>query len=777
MMKKSLLSLLVAGLFALPAAAFESFTVQDIRVEGIQRTEAGTIFSYLPLKVGETLTEEKAAQAIKALYATGFFKDVRIEVEGNVMVVVVQERPAIAQIDFVGMKEFDKDIILKALKDIGIADGRIFDRSQLDKAEQELKRQYLTRGKYAVNITTTVTPLERNRVGINFNVEEGDSAKIRQVNIVGAKEFSEKELLSQFQLTTPGWITWYTKNDQYSRQKLGADLEKLKSFYMNRGFLEFVIESTQVSISPEKTDVFITINVSEGERYQVSSVKLAGDFSISEEELEKLVRIKAGDAFSRERLNDTTKAIGERLGKEGYAFANVNAAPEIDKEKHQVAFTIFIDPGKRVYVRRINVTGNTRTRDEVIRRELRQMEGGWYDAERVTLSKTRLDRLGYFESTTTETPAVPGTADQVDVNVNVVEKPTGNIMAGAGFSSTEGLVLSASISQNNFLGSGNNVALAVNTGKINTLYSFSYTNPYFTVDGISQGFDLYYRKVDSTSTDVTPYKSASYGGAVRFGFPIGEKQALSFGFGVDNTEITAFPTSSPQIIEFVEQSGGSLSNPTASNWTIPVTAAWVSDGKDSFLFPTTGWYQKAGLEVAVPGGDLTFYRASYQLQRYFALSKSFTLMLNGEVGYADSYGSTEYLPFYKNFYAGGVNTVRGFKAGSLGPQTWNPLVSTQTYAIGGNERVVGQAELLWGVPGLEKSVRLGLFFDFGQVYATGSAKGIPFPDLDLGLRYSSGVSFAWISPMGPLKFSYAVPFNEGPYDKIERFQFQLGTNF
>ena len=642
-----------------------------------------------------------------------------------------------------------------------------------------MKRQYLTRGKYAVNITTTVTPLERNRVGINFNVEEGDSAKIRQINIVGAKEFSEKELVSQFTLTTPGWITWYTKNDQYSRQKLGADLEKLKSFYMDRGFLEFAIESTQVSISPEKTDVFITINVSEGERYQVSSVKLAGDFSISEEELDKLVLVKAGDAFSRGRLNDTTKAIGERLGKEGYAFANVNAAPEIDKEKHQVAFTIFIDPGKRVYVRRINVTGNTRTRDEVIRRELRQMEGGWYDAERVTLSKTRLDRLGYFESTTTETPAVPGTADQVDVNVNVVEKPTGNLMAGAGYSSTEGLVLSASISQNNFLGSGNNVAVAVNTGKINTLYSFSYTNPYFTVDGISQGFDLYYRKVDSTSTSVTPYKSASYGGAVRFGFPIGEKQALSFGFGVDNTEITAFSTSSPQIIKFVEESGGTLDNPTASNWTIPVTAAWVSDGKDSFLFPTTGWYQKAALEVAVPGGDLTFYRASYQLQRYFALSKSFTLMLNGEVGYADSYGSTENLPFYKNFYAGGVNTVRGFKAGSLGPQTWNPLVSTQTYAIGGNERVVGQAELLWGVPGLERSVRLGLFFDFGQVYESGSSKGDPVinASVDLGLRYSTGLSFAWISPMGPLKFSYAVPFNEGPYDKIERFQFQLGTNF
>ncbi|MGB7535346.1 MAG: outer membrane protein assembly factor BamA, partial [Azonexus sp.] len=509
-MKKSLLSVLVAGLFALPALAFEPFTVKDIRVEGIQRTEAGTIFGYLPVKVGETLTDEKAAASIKALFATGFFKDVRIEVDGGVMVVVVQERPAIAQIDFVGMKEFEKDVIVKALKEIGIADGRIFDRALLDKAEQELKRQYLTRGKYGVEITTTVTPLERNRVGINFNIEEGAFAKIRQINIVGAKDFSEKDLLSQFQLTTPGWITWYTKNDQYSKQKLSADLEKLKSFYMNRGYLEFAVDSTQVSISPDKQDVFITININEGARYQVSSVKLAGDFTISEEELNKLVVVKPGDVFSREKLNESNKAISERLGKEGYAFANVNAAPEIDKEKRQVAFTIFVDPGKRVYVRRINVAGNTRTRDEVIRRELRQMEGGWYDAERVTASKTRLDRLGYFSEVTLETPAVQGTSDQLDVNLTVVEKPTGNLMLGVGLSSTEGIVLSGSIAQNNFLGSGNNVAIAVNSGKINQLYSFSYTNPYFTVDGISQGFDLYRRNVDTTvsTTSVTPYKSS-----------------------------------------------------------------------------------------------------------------------------------------------------------------------------------------------------------------------------------------------------------------------------
>ena len=765
-MKKSLLSVLVAGLFTLPALAFEPFIVKDIRVEGIQRTEAGTVFGYLPVKVGETLTDEKAAQAIKTLFATGFFRDVRIEIESGVMVVVVQERPAIAQIDFVGLKEFDKDVIIKALKETGIAEGRIFDRAQLEKAEQELKRQYLTKGKYGVTITTTITPLERNRVGINFNIEEGASAKIKQINIVGAKEFSEKDLLSQFELTTPGWITWYTKNDQYSRQKLSADLEKLKSFYMNRGFLEFAVDSTQVSISPDKRDVYITINVNEGARYQVSSVKLAGDFTISEEELAKLVVIKPGDVFSREKLNESNKAISDRLGKEGYAFSNVNAAPEIDKEKRQVAFTIFVDPGKRVYVRRINVTGNTRTRDEVIRRELRQMEGGWYDGERVTASKQRLDRLGYFSETTIETPAVPGTADQLDVNLTVKEKPTGNLMLGAGFSSTEGIVLSGSISQNNFLGSGNNVTIALNTGKINQVASFSYTNPYFTVDGISQGFDIYHRNVDTTSTSattVTPYKSSSNGAAVRFGFPIGEKQSLSFGMGVDQTSISTFDNSSTSIKQFVADNG-------ETNLTIPLTANWISDGKDSYLFPTTGWYQKAALEVAIPGGDLTFYKASYQLQRYFALSRSFTLMLNGEVGYGDSYGDTKALPFYKNFYAGGVNTVRGYKAGSLGPQ------DIYGNTIGGNERFVGQTELLWALPGMEKSVRLGVFFDIGQVWASGGASA-GVPGVDDSLRYSAGLSAAWISPVGPLKVSYGYPINKQDTDKTEAFQFQLGTTF
>ena len=586
-MKKTLLSVLIAGFFAAPALAFEPFAVKDIRVEGIQRTEAGTVFSYLPVKVGDTLTDEKSAQSIKALFATGFFKDVRIEIDRDVMVVVVQERPAIAKIDFVGLKEFEKDAITKALKETGIGEGRIFDRSLLEKAEQELKRQYLTRGKYGVNITTTVTPLERNRVGINFNIEEGSAAKIKQINLVGAKDFKESELLGLFDLTTPGYLTWYTKNDQYSRQKLSADLEKLKSFYMNRGYLEFNVESTQVSISPDKQDVFITINVVEGERYQVSSVKLAGEFSMTEDEVRKLMKVKAGDVFSREKLNDSTKAISDRLGKEGYAFANVNAAPEIDKETRKVAFTIFVDPGKRVYVRRINVSGNTKTRDEVIRREMRQMESAWYDSDRVTGSKQRVDRLGFFQDVAVETPAVQGTADQIDVDIKVTEKPTGNLMLGVGTSSTEKLVLSGSISQNNFMGSGNSVAIQVNSGKINRTYAFSYTNPYFTQDGVSQGFDVYHRTVDATQLNtIGAYKSSSTGGGIRFGFPLGEKESLGLGIAVDSTTISTYAGLSPQrYIDFVNQFG-------STNVTLPLTINWGSDGKDSYFFPTEGRVQR-----------------------------------------------------------------------------------------------------------------------------------------------------------------------------------------
>jgi len=762
-MKKSLLAALVAGLFTLPAAAFEPFAVKDIRIEGIQRTEAGTVFSYLPVKVGETLTDEKAAQAIKALFATGFFKDVRIEVERDVMVVVVQERPAIAQIDFVGMKEFEKDQIKKALKETGIAEGRIFDRALLEKAEQEMKRQYLSRGKYGVNITTTMTPLERNRVGINFNIDEGQAAKIKQINIVGAKDFKEKELLDIFELTTPGWLTWYNKNDQYSRQKLSADLERLKSFYMNRGYLEFNVESTQVSISADKQDVFITVNINEGERYQVSSVKLAGDLTLSEEELKQLVKVKPGDVFSREKINESTKAITDRLGKDGYAFANVNAAPELDKEKHLVAFTIFVDPGKRVYVRRINVTGNTKTRDEVIRREMRQMEGAWYDADRVALSKQRVDKLGFFQDVTVETPAVPGTADQVDVNMNVTEKPTGSLMLGVGFSTTEKVVLSGSISQNNIFGSGKNVSAQVNTGKINKIISFSYTDPYFTVDGISQGFDVYHRNVNPTSLSVGNYQTSSTGGGIRFGFPIGEKESIGVGLGIDRTVVTTYVDSPKRYLDFVQNFG-------TTNITLPLTAYWAKDTKDSFLYPTTGYYQRVGTEIAIPGADLKYYRFTAQHQQFFPVSKQIALAVNAEIGFANGYGGQK-LPFYKNFYAGGIGSVRGYATASLGQRDVDIAGNLTDERLGGTKRVVANAELLWGVPGFEKSVRIGWFVDAGQVF--GPSERIQLTDL----RASTGVSAAWISPLGPLKFSIAQPLNDKPGDRTERFQFQMGSTF
>ena len=763
-MKKNLIAGLVAAMFATSASAIEPFVVKDIRVEGIQRTEAGTVFSYLPVKVGDTMTDEKAAQAIKALFTTGFFKDVRLEVEGGLLVVLIEERPAIASVDFTGLKAFEKDQILKGLREVGLAESRIFDRSLVDKAEQELKRQYLTRGYYAVNVTTTVTPLERNRVGINFNVEEGEIAKIRQISIIGAQAFPESELLDLFQLHTPNWMSWYTKNDQYSKQKLSGDLENLRSNYHNRGYLEFNIDSTQVSISPDKLDIYITINVTEGEKFTVSSIKLAGELLLPEAELKKLVTLKTGETFSREKLTETTKQISERLGNDGYAFANVNAAPELDRKTNQVNFTIFIDPGRRVYVREINVSGNSRSRDEVVRRELRQLESSWYDGEKINRSRTRVDRLGYFEDVTVETPAVPATTDQVDVNLSVKERPTGSIMVGAGFSSSEKLVLSASIQQQNLFGSGKTIGAQLNTSRVNKVYSFSYTDPYYTVDGISRGFDVYRRKTDTSSlSTVGTYGSSSYGGGVRYGLPIAEDDYISVGLSADSTKLTIDSTS-PTIYQQYVNTFGSAST------TLLGTVGWLKETIDSRLYPTKGASDRLFGEIGLPGGSLHYYRLTYQHQHFIPVpifSKKFTLMLNGEVGYADGYGGKT-LPFFKNFYAGGIGSVRGYDISSLGPQDL-----TTGYSLGGNRRAIGNAELLFPLPGTgqDKSLRLGFFVDGGQVW--GKEQKISVDDF----RYSAGFSLSWSSPMGPLKFSIASPLNDKPGDRIQRLQFQLGTMF
>ena len=749
---------LALALSSLPAQAIEPFVIKDIRVEGIQRTEAGTVFSYLPVKVGDTMTDEKASQTVRALFATGFFRDVSLEVEDSVLVVVLQERPSIAQIEFTGLREFDKETVLKAMNQIGLAEGRIFDRGLLDRAEQELKRQYLTRARYAASVTTTVTPLERNRVALTFTIDEGDAAKIRQIRIIGNNAFTERDLLRQMSLRTPGWLTWYSKADQYSRQKLAADLESLRSYYLDRGYLEFNIDSTQVSITPDKKDIYITVALTEGPRYTVSGVNVAGELLLPEAEIRKLIQLKPGDVFSRARVAQSTKAISDRLGNEGYAFANVNAAPELDKEKRQAAFTFFIDPGRRVYVRRVNIAGNTRTRDEVIRREMRQLEGGWFSAENIANSRSRIDRLGYFNEVNIETPSVQGTTDQVDVNVTVTERPTGAVLLGAGFGSGEGVILSGSVAQQNIFGSGKHVSVGLNTSKINTTYSLSYTDPYYTVDGVSRGFDIYLRQIDASNSGLGNYRTQTAGGAVRFGVPVTDVDTINYGLGYERTHIDTFVDSPLIYLDYVRTFG-------ATNSAILATVGWTRDNRDSLLYPTRGTMQKVTTELGLPGASLNYYRASYQYQRYFPISRDYTLMLNGEIGYGDGYGDTPTLPFFKNFFVGGVNSLRGFRVFTVGPK------DVQGNPRGGNRKLLGNAEFLFPFPGLEgeRTARMSAFLDLGMT----SDNKFDFGDI----RASAGIGVLWVSPMGPLKISLAAPLKSVSGDRKQILQFTFGGAF
>ena len=755
-MKKRILLLVCSTLFSLPSQAFEPFQVKDIRVEGIQRTEPGTVFSYLPIKVGEQATQERVTAAVKALYATGFFKDVRLEADGDVLVVVLEERPAIAQVDISGSKEFDQKQLKEALKGIGLAESRIFDRALLEKAEQELKTQYISRGKYGVNITTTVTPMDRNRVALDFAIVEGEVAKIRQINFVGNQVFDDDTLRDEFVLTTPGWLTWYSKNDQYSKAKLQGDLENLRSFYLNQGYLEFTIDSTQVSITPDKKDIFLTVNVTEGKKFTVTDVKLAGELIVPEEELRKLIKLKPGETFSRERLTESTKLISDRLGNEGYAFASINPVPDVNREKNEVAFTLYVDPGKRVYVRRISIYGNTNTRDEVIRREMRQMESGWYSTEKLNRSKQRVDKLGFFSDVQLETPAVQGTSDQVDVNVKVTERATGNLTFGVGYSTAEKVIFTGGVTQNNIFGTGNALGFQVSTGSINQVYSVSYTNPYYTDDGISRGFDAYKRDVDASSLSIASYSTSTLGAGVRFGVPVTEYDTVNYGLALEQTKIGILEDTPQRYIDFVDEFGESAN-------TVLATVGWARDKRDSLIYPTSGTYQKISGEAGVPPGDLTFYRTSYQHQWYHPLSKAYTLLLNGQFGYAAGYDHKP-LPFYKVFYLGGVNSLRGYETATIGPK------DTNGDSLGGSHMMLVNAELLFPFPGLQKdrSVRLSLFVDGGMV-----GEKYDFNEW----RYSTGLAFSWYSPVGPLKLSFGRALNPEPDDRLQSIQFTLGTVF
>jgi outer membrane protein insertion porin family len=755
-----LLLALVGSFISVAAFAIQPFTIKDIRVEGVQRTEAGTVFSYLPVKVGDQMDDDKASAAIKALYATGFYNDVSLEVENDVLVVVVAERPAIALIDISGAKEFTKDNLKDGLKQAGISEAKIFDRSLLDRAEKEIKRQYTSRGFYSAKVVTTVTPLERNRVSLTFAIEEGDASKILDINIIGANAFSESQLLKEFELSTGGWFSFFTKEDQYSKQKLSGDLEKLRSFYLNRGYLEFNIDSTQVSISPDKQKIYITLAITEGPIYKISDIKFSGDLKIPEDEMRSLLLFKPGETFSRLKVVDSVKRINDRLGNDGYSFANINPVPEPDREKRTATFTFFVDPGKRVYVRRINVQGNATTRDEVIRRELRQMEAGWYSIDKINRSKERLERTGFFEDINVETPAVPGTTDQVDLNVTVKERNTGSLQFGVGYSQNEKLTLTASVSKANIFGTGNQLAFQVSNSQSNKVYSVSYLNPYWTVDGISRGFDVFYRTLDTAGISNTgDYKSITKGAGVRFGVPVTEYDTVNFGVGYEQTRLDLNDFSPQRYLEYAN-TYGSRSN------TIRGSLGYARDTRDSIYFATRGSLIELGGEIGLPGGDIKYYRINARYQYLKPIWGPIVGSANFEFGLANGYGGKP-LPFFKNFYAGGVDSVRGFLANSLGPR------DNIGDSLGGNKRLVGNLEVLFPMPGVksDKSVRLSGFVDFGNVWS--ADQKIDFKSM----RSSVGVAVSWFSPVGPLKFSLAKPLSKKPEDKTERFQFLLGRVF
>lgn len=747
-----------AVLSALPAWAVEPFTLKDIRVEGLQRVEPGTVFASLPFRIGEQYNDDKGSTAIRSLFGLGLFTDVRLQINGDVLVVIVEERPTVADVSFSGIKEFDAEALKKSLRDVGLTEGRPYDKALADRAEQELKRQYLNRSMYAAQVVTTVTPIERNRVNLNFSVVEGDVAKIREIRIVGNQAFSESTLRNLFDLDTGGWLSWYTKSDRYSRAKLNADLETLRSYYLSRGYLEFRIDSTQVAMAPGKDEMSITINVSEGQRFVVSSVALEGNYLGKEDEFKALVAVRAGEAYNAEDVAATVKAFTEHFGTFGYAFAQVEAVPEIDRVNSRVAFVLRAQPSRRAYVRRINIEGNNRTRDEVIRREFRQLESAWYDGDRIRLSRDRVDRLGYFTEVGIDTQPVPGSPDQVDLTVNVVEKPTGNLSVGAGYSQAEKLSLVLGIKQENVFGSGNYLGLDINTSKYNRQFVLSTTNPYYTPDGISRTFDLYYKTTSPYSEQGGDYELVTPGVGVRFGVPFTEEDTVYFGIGAEQTEIKPGTSIPASYLKYANDFG-------YKSVTIPLTVGWARDTRDSALVPTSGRLQRFNTELGV-AGDTRFVKANYQFQQYVPLNKQYTLAFNADLGLGKGMGGRPF-PVFKNFFGGGLGSVRGFEQGTLGPRD-----ITGSF-IGGSRKVGLNAEFITPFPGAgnDRTLRLFGFMDVGNVY--GEDQKVSLSDM----RASVGVGLSWVSPIGPLRFAYANPVRKFAGDRIQKFQFQIGTAF
>ncbi len=743
--------------------AVQEFVIEDIRVEGLQRITPGTVFNYLPMKVGDTYDDQLSAEAVRALFKTGFFKDVRLERDGGVLVIILVERPSIASITLSGNEDIRSEDLIDSLRQIGFAEGRAFDRSQLEKLEQELRRQYNSLGKYAVKLESTVTELDNNRVAVAIDVSEGVAAKIRKINIVGNTVFKEKKLLKLFKSTTPTLFSFFTKDDQYSRQKLTADIESLRSHYLNNGYINFNVDSSQVSITPDKKGIYITINITEGELFTVSEVTLTGKLILPEDDIFDLISVRSGDIFARRQLTSSSDAISTLLGNDGYAFANVNAIPEINDEDKTVTITFFVDPGKRAYVRRIHFSGNTRTRDEILRREMRQQEGSWFATGKVDRGRIRLQRLGFFAEVNVETPAVAGTTDQVDVYYTVEERPSGNLSLGLGFSQTGGLVFQTSVTQDNFLGSGKRISFSFNNSEINRRFGFSYTNPYYTDDGVSRSLSAFYQETDSFDANVTVFDNTIWGGNVGFGIPITEYNTFHTQLGYENTDISVGIGSAQEVVDFITENGNQYNILRWSN-------SLSFDTRNRTVLPDKGALHRITAEITLPtlGDSLEYYKISYKTQWFTQIFEDYIFSLKGDIGYGDSYGDTKGgLPFFENFYAGGPKSVRGYEENTLGPE------DSLGRPLGGNLRLVGGAEVILPVPFFKdvKSIRIAGFFDAGNVYGNDE-------DFDAGeLRYSVGLSGIWVSPFGLVSASIAQPIADQAGDDIQNFQFTFGTSF
>lgn len=771
-MKRSLLSLLIGSLAMAPAA--QAFVVSDIRIDGLQRVSAGSVYNALPVEVGDDVQAADIAGATRALYQTGYFNDIRMAREGDILVVSVVERPTISAIDIEGNKAIKTEDLKTGLQRSGLAEGEIFQQATLEAIRLELERQYVAQGRYGASITTSVEAQPRNRVKLGIDIKEGKEATIEHVNIVGNKAFPKEELLALFELEPSRWYKFFSSSDKYSREKLAGDLERLRSWYLDRGYINVDISSTQVSISPDRQHVYVTVNIDEGEKYTISEVKLAGDLPISEEEADALVLAEPGQVFSRKLVTASEEVLTRRLGNDGYTFANITGIPTPDHESKTIELTFFVDPGRRAYVRRVNFVGNTKTDDEVLRREMRQLEGASANTRQIEQSRVRLERLGFFKQVDVDTQLVPGTTDVVDVTYTVEEQPSGNVTASIGYSQSDGLLLGGSVSQNNFLGTGNQVSVGLNRSDVSHLYSFSFLDPYFTVDGVSRGYDIYYRTYDFEDSDISSYAADTFGGNVRFGYPLSETQAINFSAGVDGTDITTGSATPKVILDYLDREGERFTN-------FKTSLGWSQSELNRGLLPTAGYSQSLSLSLALPGSTTTFYKLTYRGQYFHPLTDNLTARFSTRLGYGGAYGDTTELPFFENYYAGGFGSVRGYRDNSLGPKAEQNDGSGDYNSLGGDVLIEGSVEVLFPLPFVtdQRSLRTSVFFDFGNVFSSSCSHLVEDcfrPDFK-ELRYSVGLGLTWITPLGPLTFSLAEALNAKGRDETQTFQFSLGTPF